>query len=244
MAQFRWKGRTRDGHAVSGELAAAMKDEVPLRLRDRGITVTSVTEIRTGGEPQDPDVVRRSINTQPAMQPKQQEGNRSAAILILLVILGAAAAVSFFAPMAAYRCERAGARVDCTVTDKLLFVYPLRTRSLGDVTSVEIDSKGGDASRIVFTDRGGKSIHAKAWQNSRPTVDIQSSLASFVAGGPETSIGRSQVPSVPMIISVALLLLDAGLLALFALSFSKRSRAWADEQMKVVHQIVEEKRNA
>jgi len=57
--KYHWKGRTRDGREVEGDMDVRLRDEVVARLQKLGITTSSVEE-RNSGEPEDPDVLDRS----------------------------------------------------------------------------------------------------------------------------------------------------------------------------------------
>jgi hypothetical protein len=73
MATFHWKGRSRDGHEVSGKVDGQSKEMVVEVLRSTHITVSEITEARSFGfgEPADPDIARRS-----PVVPHQKQGMR------------------------------------------------------------------------------------------------------------------------------------------------------------------------
>lgn len=217
MPTFRWKGRTVDGHAVNGELAAPSKEEVLRRLREQRIQVSSITESEDFAEPGDPDVA----------VPPSREPRRIRSMLIALAFAGAAAAVSFFTPLTTYRCDRMpNGRVDCTITEHLLGVYPLRSQTLTDIAAIDTDSKSRQA-RIIFTARNGQSIHT-TWNEPFSTDGIRNELSSFAAGGRDTHISRWQVPRVPALISAILLVIATALFAAIILSFFTSARGWAE----------------
>lgn len=132
MAKFRWKGRSRDGHEVTGELVAGSKEDIIRQLRERGVMVSSITEFGDG-EPSDPDVAYGRVHGGPRVP---QQPQRFKGFLIALAFIAAAAAIGYFAPAVTYRCSRDAGRVDCTVTESIYFVYPLRTQSLNASSSM------------------------------------------------------------------------------------------------------------
>ena len=185
MASYRWKGRSADGHELSGSLEAGSKEEVLERLRGQGIIATSVSG-GSGGEPSNASFgagERRITATPPAAMPRQSLSerlareraahppNRVRGLLMAAAFVFAALAIGYFAPIATYRCERSGNdTVNCTLTERDLGVIPVREQRLSGVTSVDTETTGttmstsgsnrssGVASRVVIVDGAGHTI--------------------------------------------------------------------------------------
>ena len=185
MASYRWKGRSADGHELSGSLDAGSKEEVLERLRGQGITVTSVSG-GAGDEPSNASfgagerriqaappaaMARPSLSERLARERAADPPNRVRRLLMAAGCVLAALAVGYFGPIVTYRCERTGNEtVDCTLIERDLGVMTIREQRLSGVTSVETEYTGsttttrgsskssGNASRVVIRDGAGHTI--------------------------------------------------------------------------------------
>ena len=86
--KYRWVGRGRDGREVRAEIDAISKEHALVRLREQQIAVTKIEPAGEGGEPPDPDSLRRHAPLEP--QPPLERKPRPFAGLLLTAAFGGA----------------------------------------------------------------------------------------------------------------------------------------------------------
>lgn len=265
MPKFRWVGRSAGGSTVQGEIAARDKEDVLGRLKGGGITVTSVEEVRDGGVI---DFVPPSDAASLPM-PSAREKERPRPFLSLFaaaVFVAGAGAVGMLAPITSYDCVRdQSGLTTCTVTERILGVYPWTKQSLAGISSVSSETEYATyrrsssvtprrdveydlpERRLVLRASTGAAIFPRGWvledhRIGKSAGDIESSISAFLSESGAGRAGGWQANWRPLLISGILLLIAAGFVTLAVIGFSPAATKRLEERMAKIHADLAEKR--
>lgn len=265
---FRWKGRTQDGLDLSGEIAAASREEALELLRTRGLMVSTIG----GGSTLQPT----SADLPPAQRPpvrelapllaRERATGRRRPFLALLVAAGLALAgigVGAMGPIVTYRCERdGGGRVSCTIARRPLGLFAWREQRLGDVTSVGYEQKSTTTrptagrfyqafvDRLVLRDAHGRSVPLEPYDDSSgPKSDeigtteheMEVALSNFLREPEASSVSGWRGHSVSLVVGGVPLFLAVVAVALTVLSSFGGVRRWVYDRAAVLAKQADER---
>jgi len=242
---FHWKGVT-GGHVIEGDLDAHSKEEVMQRLRAQRITVSSVTEGKSSGEPIDPDLRPKPSLAMPEAAPRslseelergrKQPRHPFRGLLVVLGLIAVAIAVGAMAPIVFCKCERTNGQVVCTINDRILGVVPVRNQTLAGVVSVDTQTEFWKERRsttstierarvrIVLHDAHGATIRPFGWDQGgtlgATSATMREDIDQFLSDANAKSVVFWQGQWVPLLMPVILLLLAALMLILVFVSLN------------------------
>jgi hypothetical protein len=233
---FQWKGRTRDGHEISGKINARSKEDLTSRLRAQGITLTSAGESASSSEPPDPDRIVAQVTPVSAVPDRTPHPFRGFIVMIGLIVL--AVAIGAMAPIVICKCDRSAGRVTCTIDDRILGFVPMRHQSLAGVVSVDteterwLESRGSSKierskTRIVLHDARGATIRPFGWDQNgtlgATTDAMEHDIDVFLSESRQTSVAFWQGQWVPLLMPAILLFLALMMLVLIGISLNPRA---------------------
>lgn len=205
MSKFHWKGRTRDGHDISGQIEAPSKDEAVIRLQGNGVVVTSIDGNESDGSVAQPADLRPPDNRH--KRPTPFRGLFIAAVFVLI-----AGAIGAFLPITTFDCKRqSGDRADCTIDERVLGLYSLRQQSIRGVTAIDSPSSRRERFRVVIHNDMQDSISA---YGDRRAESALSTWVSDQYGSPH--LRKRSITWVPLLLAGVCLFLGA-LTAVFSL---------------------------
>ena len=243
MAEFHWKGRTSGGQEVTGRLTAGSKEEVMASLRRQGLLVQSIEETRGGSDRIDYERDRgivvaggppASSAVERLARARAQGPRRMRGFLIAMVFVAIGFGAGLLAPVITCRCERpADGVATCTLDESDLGVLPLRTQTLADVRSAEIETlSGGGAShqgrnenvphvRLVLYSVDRASIQATTWGDDGLQA-MRTDLVSWLLENRPGTFARRSVEWSALLIALIPMAIGVLMLLLLLLSFSRR----------------------
>jgi hypothetical protein len=249
MPVYHWKGLAR-GHQVEGDLDVDTKEMALRRLRDQGVVVREIRDRDSGerapiaplpqgmaGGDAGPEPLAGRLARARAQGPRPLRGLALAAVLIAI-----AGAIGTLAPVVFVDCVRGDDQpLTCTVSERVLGVYPLREVSLSPVIAADTEarswteSRGGrpttmTAHRLVLKDGRGREARPGAWGDSGllgvdvPTMQarVQALIAEPTAG----QVSMWQAAWVPLILPAILLALALLTVGLSVLAMFWRPTDW------------------
>jgi hypothetical protein len=247
MPRYQWQGRDGAGQTKQGTVTAGDKNEALDRIRaEHDVMVSMLTEAGDDGWSAAPKKLPRRGRAALAVrlqQPRLPRAPRKPrpfrGLLIAAAFAGLGVAAGLLEPAVVYRCERDGTGVACSITRRLLALYPLSTQGLAGVDAVEVERTSQRATfqgrpveqsmtRIVFRS-GARSIRPDHWfygnittardRRTQTPDTMAREFSDFVADPSRTTLTRRELNPMPFILAGVLFLLAGGTLVLSVMAF-------------------------
>jgi hypothetical protein len=262
MPTYHWKGQIH-GRSVEGDLEVDSADIALRKLRDGGIVVREMRD-RDSGErtsiaPLPPGVAAADSGREPAavrLARARAQGPRPfRGLAIASVLIAIAGAVGTLAPVVFVDCARGNDQpLTCTVSERVLGVYPLRETTLSPVIAVDAESRsstetrnGRQAStspeRLVLKDGRGHEARS-AWGGvigvDGPTM--QGRIRDLIADPGPGQASMWQAAWVPLILPAVLLAVAVLVIALSIAGMFSRPTDWIYARVGALAEAADRKR--
>jgi hypothetical protein len=266
MPIYHWKGLAH-GQSVEGDLDVDTKEMALRRLRERGVTVREIRD-RDSGERTPigplPSVAGAASGPEPLadrLARGRTEGTHPVrGLLITAGLVAAAAAIGTLSPVVFVDCARdaGGDRpLSCTISERVLGVYPLRETTLSPVVSADAETRSWTETRnkgpvtvtsqcLVLKDGRGREARPAAWGDSAilgidgPTM--QERIRALVADPAPGEASMWQAALVPLILPAILLVFALPTLFLSVLGMFHTPTDWISAKAGAIAEATDRKR--
>jgi len=266
MPVYHWKGLIR-GRAVEGDLDVDTKEVAFRRLRERGITVREIRDRDTGertpiaplppvaGVPAGPEPLAERLARGRAEGTHPWRG-----LAITAGLVAAAAAIGTIAPVVFVDCVRGAggdAPLTCTISERVLGVYPLRETTLSPVVAAEAETRAYTATRrehpvtvteerLLLKDGRGREARPTAWGDTAilgmNAAAMRARIQSLIADPAPGEAAMWQALIVPLILPAVLLALAVPALLLSLLAMFQAPTDWIYDRVGALAAATDRKR--